>query len=56
MPAKRLKRLHTVNVRVDDETLEALRIASDKQNRSVSNMIATILREWLVERPNNAQS
>jgi hypothetical protein len=49
-PGRRLKKLHVLSVRVDDLTLEELQDAADEENRPVSNMIATILRQWQVER------
>jgi len=47
---RRQKKLHVLSVRVDDPTLEDLQEAADEENRPVSNLIATILRQWQMER------
>jgi len=44
------KRLHPVNVRLDDDMREELRMVAAEENRSMSNLIVTILREWLDRR------
>jgi hypothetical protein len=44
------KRLHTTNVRLDDATLNALRAIALEENRTVSNLIGTIIRDWLNDR------
>jgi hypothetical protein len=51
---KQPKRLHPVNVRLNDEILEELRTVAAEENRSVSNLIFTILREWLGRRRKGA--
>jgi hypothetical protein len=45
------KKFFVVNVRVDLPTLEALRAKAERENRTVSNLISTILREQLLEQP-----
>jgi hypothetical protein len=47
---KQPKRLNTVNVRLDDLTLDELRAIAVEENRTVSNLIGTVLRNWLNER------
>lgn len=44
------KRLHTTNVRLSDSTLDALRKIAAEENRTVSNLIDTIVKAWLAER------
>jgi hypothetical protein len=44
------KRLNTTNVRLSDATLDALRAVAAKENRTVSNLIDTIIKEWLEAR------
>jgi hypothetical protein len=39
-----------LSLRVDDTTLQELQEAADEENRPVSNLIATILRQWQMER------
>jgi hypothetical protein len=51
---KKPKRLHPVNVRLDDEMREELRAVAAEENRSMSNLIVTILREWLDRRRKGA--
>lgn len=46
------KKLYLVNVRVDYETREAIKAFAEAENRSVSNYIATLLREHVAERQN----
>lgn len=47
---KHPKRLHTVNVRLDDATLEQLRVVALAENRTVSNLIGTFIRDCLKAR------
>jgi hypothetical protein len=47
---KKPKRLNTVNVRLDDPTLDELREIAVDENRTVSNLIQTVLVKWLKER------
>jgi predicted transcriptional regulator len=47
---RRQKKLHVLSLRVDDTTLQELQEAADEENRPVSNLIATILRQWQMER------
>ena len=48
--AKTPKRLNTTNVRFDDATLDALREIAAEENRTISNLIDTIVRNFLKER------
>ncbi len=48
--AKHPKRLHTVNVRLDDATLDQLRAVALAENRTVSNLIGTMIRDALKAR------
>lgn len=41
------KRLHPVNIRMDDDLLEKLKKISTKQKRSVSNLVYMIVAEWV---------
>ena len=47
MPQKSTKKLHLINVRVDDETRDELRRLAAKTNRPVSNYIATLILEHI---------
>jgi hypothetical protein len=44
------KKLHPVNVRMDDAMLAELRGIAAAENRSISNLIVTVLRDWLAAR------
>lgn len=44
------KRIHPVSVRLDDHVRDKLRKIAVKENRSVSNLIYLIVRDWLEER------
>ena len=50
MPPSDKKRLHVVNVRLDDETLAVLREMADAQHRPLANLIAAILKDYVGER------
>jgi len=49
--AKKPKRLNTVNVRLDDATLEQLRAIALDENRTVSNLIDTMIKDALTTWP-----
>jgi predicted CopG family antitoxin len=44
------KRLHTINIRLDDDTYEGLHEIAEAETRSFSNLAFAILRDWLAER------
>jgi hypothetical protein len=48
--ARQPKKPNTTNVRLDDATLNALRSIALEENRTVSNLIGTIVRDWLAAR------
>jgi predicted DNA-binding protein len=41
------KRLHPVNIRLDDEMREELRALAEAENRPLANYIVTVLKEHL---------
>ncbi len=47
---RRQKKLHILTVRVNDTLLQDLKEGAEEENRPVSNLIATILRNWQIER------
>jgi predicted transcriptional regulator len=42
-----LKRIHSVSIRLDDETRERLRVIARRDNRTMSNLVFLIVRDWL---------
>jgi predicted transcriptional regulator len=44
------KKLNPVNVRLDDEMREELKKIAQAENRTLSNLIVTVLREYLERR------
>ena len=48
--AKLPKKMITQNVRLDDATMGELRAIAVEENRTLSNLIATIIRDWLTQR------
>jgi predicted DNA-binding protein len=44
------KRLHPVNIRLDDEMRDELRALADAENRPLANYIVTVLKAHLGER------
>lgn len=50
MTTKKPKRLHPVNIRLDDEMRDELRAIAAKEGRSLSNLMWVIVREWLDKR------
>lgn len=44
------KRLHTLNIRLDDATLTELREIAAVESRSLSNLVQKALRDWLAWR------
>lgn len=44
---KSTKRINSVNVRMDDATLEKLRVIATQEKRTVSNLIDWIVGRWL---------
>lgn len=52
--AKNPKKLHTLNVRVSDETLAELRDIAAVENRPVANLLSTLLLEALKARRERA--
>lgn len=55
MPPKKAtrppKKTQSINVRLDEETLEQLRSIAYDEDRTISNLIARALKEWLAARP-----
>ena len=48
--AKLPKKMITQNVRLDDATMGELRGIAVEENRTLSNLISTIIRDWLTQR------
>jgi hypothetical protein len=48
--AKLPKKMITQNVRLDDATMGELRAIAVEENRTISNLISTIIRDWLTQR------
>ena len=46
----RFSETHPINVRLDDKMREELRKIAKAENRTLSNLIATVLREFLAKR------
>ena len=44
------KRLHPVNIRLDDEMRDKLRALAAKENRPLANYIVTVLKAHLAEK------
>ena len=44
------KRLHVVNVRLDDETLAILRAEAEEQHRPLANLLAAILKDYAADK------
>lgn len=40
------KRLHVVNIRLDDETLAVLRAEAERQHRPVANLISAVVKDF----------
>lgn len=49
-PPRKPKKLYPVNIRMDEPTLEALRRIADEEDRTVSNLLTRIVKEWLAAR------
>ena len=49
-PKRPQKRLHSVNIRMDDWLREGLREAAIEDGRTISNLSRKILEDWLRER------
>lgn len=41
------KKIHPVNIRMDEETFEQVRAIAQAEDRTVSNLINRIVKEWL---------
>lgn len=52
-PPRAPKKLFPVNIRMDEPTLTALRQIAEEEDRTVSNLITRIVREWLAARSKN---
>jgi hypothetical protein len=50
-PPQTQKKLHSIAVRLDDKTLEELRVAAKRESRTISNMTTVIIRKWLDANP-----
>jgi hypothetical protein len=44
------KKIHPVNIRMDEETFEQIRAIALAEDRTVSNLINRIVKEWLAAR------
>lgn len=44
------KKTQSINVRLDEETLGQLRTIAYEEDRTISNLIARALKEWLAQR------
>ena len=44
------KKIHPVNIRMDEETFEQIRAIALAEDRTVSNLINRIVKEWLTSR------
>lgn len=40
------KRLHVVQIRLDDETLEIMRAEAERQHRAMANLISAVIKDW----------
>jgi hypothetical protein len=49
-PPRKPKKLYPVNIRMDEPTLNALRQIADEEDRTVSNLLTRIVKEWLAAR------
>jgi hypothetical protein len=49
-PPRAPKKLYPVNIRMDEPTLSALRQIAEEEDRTVSNLITRIVKEWLAVR------
>lgn len=47
MDATKQKRLHSLNIRLDDDTMAELRAIAVEEGRTLSNLAWFALREWL---------
>ncbi len=47
-PPRAPKKLHPVNIRMDEAMLNRLRSIADEEDRTVSNLVGRIIKEWLV--------
>ena len=47
MDATKQKRLHSLNIRLDDDTMGELRTIAVEEGRTLSNLAWFALREWL---------
>lgn len=43
------KRIHSVSIRLDDDTRDRLRRIALRDNRTMSNLVFLIVRDWLEE-------
>ena len=48
------KRLHPVNIRLDDEMRDELRALAEEENRPLANYIVTVLKEHLAAKRKKA--
>jgi hypothetical protein len=49
-PQQPRKKLHSVNIRMDDWLRDGLRDAADEDGRTISNLGRKILEDWLKQR------
>jgi predicted transcriptional regulator len=43
------KRIHSVSIRLDDDTRDRLRVIARRDNRTLSNLVFLIVRDWLAQ-------
>ena len=46
-PSQAPKKLHPVNIRMDEKMLNRLRAIAAEEDRTVSNLVGRIIKEWL---------
>ena len=49
-PPRKPKKLYPVNIRMDEPTLNSLRQIAEEEDRTVSNLLTRIVKEWLTAR------
>jgi hypothetical protein len=49
-PPRGEKKLHPVNIRMDTAMLKRLRAIANEEDRTVSNLVGRIVKEWLAAR------
>ena len=55
-PPRPPKKLYPVNIRMDEPTLTALREIAEEEDRTLSNLVMRIVKEWLAARQQQSGS